>query len=664
MKLKILYYAASVALAAGLVQNVSAQNYQWSAGGDKTSWSDGANWTQLTPPPADNTPFQIDLFANAGTNRTPINIASSDAVQIQDSMFGPLWGETLNVHGTVVLHWGQFIWGDLNGGVTTMNLYSNAVLTARDTIATGTAWWFPGGPNVVVNVYSNAFMGCAWLQHGGRLNLYGGTVSVTNGLNTGSANGPVFGGGLDTDATRSINLTAGSTLVLPASYTTTVNDWITRGILQVYGNPGDSAEIVIDTANAIWPGRTVVTTTATNANPMLAIRITVPRTNLFVGGLEQAKVYADYANTTNVDVTSLSGLGVTYQSTATGVATISGTAQVRAVGVGTATLNVQHFTLSNSVSVTVGIYTNTASMVHRYSFSEPSGGTTADSVGGSAWDGTVYGTLGGGVVSLDGASGYVVLPPGLVSNMDSISIEAWADFGGSANAAAWAALFYFGNQDTATPALGMNYIAFQPFTGLAAPTANALFGTGDPGYLNEQDATLPLVSNSVTNFLGNVSIAIVYNPNVGSVALYTNGVLAVNNPNVSNLLPDALGQDPLNYLGASLYGSDPLLKASISEFRIYKGPLTAGQIQADHALGPDQLIGSSTTVSLTAASAGGGNVVIKWPTTSALVNLMSSPTLGAGATWTPVSNGVLTVSGGNYVMTVPVSGARYFRLTQ
>jgi hypothetical protein len=662
MKLKILYYAASVALAAGLVQNVSAQNYQWSAGGDKASWSDGANWTQLTPPPADNTPFQIDLFVNAGTNQTPINIADTDAVQIQDSMFGPLWGQTLNVHGSVVFHWGQFIWGDMNGPVTTMNLYSNAVLTARDTIATGTAWWFPGGPNVVVNVYSNAFLGVAWLQHGGRLNLYGGTVSVTNGLNTGAANAPVFGGGLDTDATRSINLTKGGTLVLPPSYTTTVNDWITRGILQVYGNPGDSPEIVIDTANATWPGRTVVTTTATNANPMLAIRIVVPRTNLFVGGLEQAKVLADYANITNVDVTSLSGLGITYQSTAPGVATISGTAQVRAMGVGTATLNVQHFTLSNSVTVTVGTYTNTASMVHRYSFNEPSGGTAADSVGGSAWDGTVYGTLGGGVVTLDGSSGYVQLPPGLVSNMDSISIEAWADFGGEANAQAWAALFYFGDQDTATPALGMNYIGFQPFTGLAAPTANALFGTGDPGFLNEQDATLPLVSGAVTNFLGNVSIAIVYNPNVGSVALYTNGVLVVNNPNVSNLLPDALGQDPINYLGASLYGSDPLLKASINEFRIYKGPLTVGQIQADHALGPDQLIGSSTTVSLSAASASGGHVMLKWPTTSALVNLMSSPTLGAGATWTPVSNGVLTASGGNYQMTVPVSDTLFFRL--
>jgi len=662
MKLKILYYAASVALAASLVQNASAQNYQWSAGGDKATWSQGANWTQGTPPPADNTPYQIDLNVNSGGDLTPINIADTDAVQIQDSMFGPLWGQTLNVHGSCVFHWGEFIWGDMNGPATTVNLYSNAVLTARDTIATGTAWWFPGGPNVVVNVYSNAFVGCNYLQHGARLNLYGGTVSVTNALNTGSATAPVFAGGLDTDATRSINLTAGSKLVLPANYTSTVNDWITRGILQVYGNPGDLPDIVISTTNATWPGRTVVTTTATNANPILAIHITVPRTNLFVGGLEQAKIYGDYANVTNVDITSLSGLGLTYQSTATGVATISGLAQVRAVGVGTATLNAQHLTLSNSVSVTVGIYTNTASMVHRYSFNESSGSTAADSVGGSAWDGTVYGTLGGGVVTLDGSSGYVALPPGLVSNMDAISIEAWADFGGAANATNWATLFAFGDQDTATPALGMNYIAFQPFTGLAAPTANSLFGTGDPGFLNEQDATLPLVSGGVTNFLGNVSIAIVYNPNVGSVALYTNGVLAMNNPNVSNLLPDALGQDPLNYLGASLYGSDPLLKASINEFRIYKGPLTLGQIQADHALGPDQLIGSSTTVSLAAASASGGHVVLKWPTTSALVNLMSSPTLGAGAIWTPVSNGVLTASGGNYQMNVPVSGTLFFRL--
>jgi hypothetical protein len=209
----------------------------------------------------------------------------------------------------------------------------------------------------------------------------------------------------------------------------------------------------------------------------------------------------------------------------------------------------------------------------------------------------------------------------------------------------------------------MNYIAFQPFTGLAAPTANALFGTGDPGFLNEQDATLPLVSGGVTNFLGNVSIAIVYNPNVGSVALYTNGVLAVINNNVSNPLAAALGNDPLNYLGASLYASDPLLNATINEFRIYKGPLTAGQIAADHALGPDQLIGTSTSVSMS-VSLSGANLMVTWPTNSALVTLMASPVLGSGAVWTPVT-GTLSVVGGQYQIAVPASGtARFFRLQQ
>jgi hypothetical protein len=42
----------------------------------------------------------------------------------------------------------------------------------------------------------------------------------------------------------------------------------------------------------------------------------------------------------------------------------------------------------------------------------------------------------------------------------------------------------------------------------------------------------------------------------------------------------------------------------------------------------NQLIGSSTNVSLS-ASVSGGNVVIRWPTTSALDTLLSSPLLGA-----------------------------------
>src|SRR6185312_6944241 len=146
------------------------------------------------------------------------------------------------------------------------------------------AWWFPGGANVTMNVYTNAQVGVTWMQFGARLNLYGGIVSVTNGFNTGTATTPVFAGGVDTDATRSINLAGGGKLILPAAYTANVTDWLNRGILLVYGAPGDAADIVISETNVDYPNRTVVYTTATSAKTLASISIQVPRTNLFIGG--------------------------------------------------------------------------------------------------------------------------------------------------------------------------------------------------------------------------------------------------------------------------------------------------------------------------------------------------------------------------------------------
>jgi hypothetical protein len=184
---------------------------------------------------------------------------------------------------------------------------------------------------------------------------------------------------------------------------------------------------------------------------------------------------------------------------------------------------------------------------------------------------------------------------------------------------------------------------------------------------------------------------VVYNPYAGSETVYLNGALAASQtmfntltdpvayvgPTYTNgsILPVTLGADPLNYIGESLYQgnpnvtpvvpSDPGLLANIDEFRIYTNALTAAQIAADHALGPNQFIGTSTTVSLS-ASVSGANAVLKWPTTSALVSLMSSPVLGSGAVWTPVPSGALTTDGsGHYQLTVPATGsARFFRLQQ
>jgi hypothetical protein len=406
---------------------------------------------------------------------------------------------------------------------------------------------------------------------------------------------------------------------------------------------------------------------------MQSISLSSARSTMMVGTFQNPVALGNFPNIQGAPLTALdaaqTGPGtIAYQSSDPTVVSVSANGNVTAVKPGSATVSATFgsFTSINSVLITVTPFTN--SLIHRYSFSESSGSTTADSVPGNspAWDGMLNGgaTLGGGQVTLDGSSGYVQLPAGIVSGMDAVTIEAWANFGSAASAAAYAALFAFGDQDDAALPLGENYIAFQPFTGAVPPTANALFGAGDPGYADEEDATLPLVAGGVTNYLGNVHVVIVYHPYAGYVSLYTNGVLAAINNNVGNPLAATLAADPLNYLGLSLYASDPFLSASIDEFRIYSGPLTAGQIAADYALGPNQLIGTSMNVTLSASLAG-GNLVIKWPTTSALVNLMSTPTLGAGAVWSQ-ANGTLTTDGsGNYQMTIPVNGsAQFFRLQQ
>jgi len=394
-------------------------------------------------------------------------------------------------------------------------------------------------------------------------------------------------------------------------------------------------------------------------------------TNMMVGTFQDAVAVGNFANLSAVplsmiDAAQSGGGTIGYKSSNPSVASISGTGVINALASGTTLISVTYsnstfgnFTGNNTLLITVTPFTN--SLAHRYSFSEASGSTSADSVGGPTWDASLFdgATLGGGQVALDGSSGYIQLPAGIVSGMDAVTVEAWVNFG---TPAPYATLFAFGNQDSQPSPLGENYLMFQPFTGAAAPAAAALFGLGDPGSGNEQDAILPLVNGGITNLLGNVHVVAVYHPYAGYVALYTNGVLAAINTGVTHPLASTLGSDPLNYLGVSLYASDPFLNATINEFRIYNGPLSAGQIAADHALGPDQLIGSGTTVSLSVKHTS-NSIIITWPTSSALVDLMGSPVLGPSANWTAVNLSSLTVVGGNYQVTIPANGsANYFRL--
>jgi hypothetical protein len=251
------YYLIAVALAACLAGSASAQN--WSGLGDNTTWSDPANWVGgVAPTPS---AFQVALgTGNPTTSALPITIGASTTAVVSDNVFGPEWGQTLNIYGSLAS--GLFLTpvGAVGGPTSTINLYGTGSLSAVDTIFMGDPFWINGFtiPNVTINLYDNSQMTTKYLGMAGHLNIYGGTVTLNNGLLTGTATWGPWGsspsaGPATTDASRLINI-AGGRLVVAGDITVQVNDLIARGILEGNGVVGN---VNIDLLSN--PGYTVIT---------------------------------------------------------------------------------------------------------------------------------------------------------------------------------------------------------------------------------------------------------------------------------------------------------------------------------------------------------------------------------------------------------------------
>jgi hypothetical protein len=668
--IKKLGYLASVGLAVGLASSASALDYRWTGNAGGGLWSTPGNW-DLGAVPTD----AAGNNAFVGNTNSPITIAAGDTQSVgtnsdhsttYGTVYGPEFGATLNIHGTLNFDWAIApVQGNpAPGNRSIINMYNGSSLNGVN-VGLGDAWWFTSLQYVTLNMYGNAQVNARNLWWGGHVNIYdAAAMSLTNDVGVIERTQ-----GAMSDATRSMNL-AGGQLILATGQGTRVSDWITRGILLAYGKSRDTNEIIITD-----DGFNTIVTNVPLGGALQRIRFQpLPLTNMMSGTIQQATLVGDYPGVSGVVLSSRDpGLNLAvvghpvYTSSKTNVVAVDTNGLLSAISPGTATVTAKLGAFSSTNALSVTVTPVTGSLVHRYSFSESSGTTTADSTGGSAWDGTLNGgaSFSGGKVVLDGSSGYVQLPAGVVSNLDEVTIEAWVTFDDPVNR--FAVLYAFGDQNGGT-GNGVNYINMVPLTGTT--NAQVSFGIGDPGSANEQNAIL----NGGLSGVANMQIVAVYHPLAGTQSFYTNGVLAATYNNsttplayqdVYNMssLRYVLGADPLNYLGQSLVLGDNYLNGSIDEFRIYSGPIAASQVRADYLLGPNQLFGTSTSVSLTATLAG-TNLLIKWPTTSALLNLMSSPALGTGAAWTPV-NSTLAVIGGNYQMTVPVAGsARFFRLEQ
>ncbi len=223
-------------------------------------------------------------------------------------------------------------------------------------------------------------------------------------------------------------------------------------------------------------------------------------------------------------------------------------------------------------------------LVHRWSFN----GTYEDSVGGATAEPTGAATLGAKTVSTPGtptAAGHVMLGSYLIpTNQGPVTVELWAQVNSHVN---WGKLFACGNANASNSLLlyeqanatdhFAGYLAYGGKT--SGDTAWSTFGTPRFGTMEHFAVVISDVSPE-TGWYGTVWTRRTLD---GS---YVGGGL----PNVAGWSPDKLDQTYTSIGGAWWNNSDAA--ATFDEVRIWKGALTAADLEANAAASCDTVLKS------------------------------------------------------------------------
>jgi hypothetical protein len=294
--------------------------------------------------------------------------------------------------------------------------------------------------------------------------------------------------------------------------------------------------------------------------------------------------------------------------------------------------------------------TTPATLKHRYSFNETAGTTVTDSVGAKNGELVGTGTFANGELTLDGDTGYVNLPNGLITALGAdASFELWIT---QVNPAIWARIFDFGTSQEGEDltGTGTDYLFLTPRMGDGFPRFEANFPDG--GVITALDPAPPgwLPGNQETHFV------ITWSSSGNTARLYMNGVLVASGT-AAKPLSAFNNTDVNNWLGKSQF-NDPLWGGKFNEFRIYTGAMPPSQVQSSFAAGPN---GTATELPSISTSVSGGNLVISWSAAATGFVLESTTALGPGATWNAVTG--VTTNGGQSQASVPLQGkAQFFRL--
>ncbi|MGH7942576.1 MAG: alpha-L-arabinofuranosidase C-terminal domain-containing protein [Limisphaerales bacterium] len=389
-----------------------------------------------------------------------------------------------------------------------------------------------------------------------------------------------------------------------------------------------------------------LTPTGINNYTNLQIQIHSPITN----GLTVPSIVLGGQSGNWINLTANSNHAIIWSSSNTNIAVVDIYGNVTGIGLGTATITASYPALGLSASQNVRVVYIPATLTHRYSMADISGTNVPDSIGGPLWNGTLPngGAVTNGFLTFSSArQQFLNLPGGIVSNYLATTIDMWIpEISGSSDSPPFVYLFAFGNTDSSGN--GYDYIFFNP------NIARATISATDPGYNGEQGGNLSSLG-SVTN----LHLTCIFNAPVGTILVYTNGVLAASFTGINDPL-STVGNE-FAYVGRSLYSADSYLDWSLRELRIYSGALSPAEIAASDTLGPGQLL-SNASPPVSPSQTAPGFLTLSWPLASAgFTPLMTTNLLSRF--WTPVPSVPSQIINGQWQIMVPISTSdEYFML--
>jgi hypothetical protein len=220
-----------------------------------------------------------------------------------------------------------------------------------------------------------------------------------------------------------------------------------------------------------------------------------------------------------------------------------------------------------------------ASLIHRYSF-DGRGTAIVDSVGDADGE-LIDGTLGNdGELVLGGApeNAYVDLPDGLISGLESVTIESWVRWSGGA---VRQRIFDFGmnNAGEDRTGLGTSFLMLEPSSSneRLATYANFTAATDDTSANRFVEAPARLST-------GMHQVVVSFDAGDGTLNLYLDGELqgtrATGNASLSQI------DDRNAWIGRANY-DEPYFQGTLYEFRIYDTALDDAAIARSNDAGPD-----------------------------------------------------------------------------